>query len=169
MVLDNVHDLVCPLSLACEPVDLALTAEHVLTVQRSGFPQLQLQAVAAGAAVIVADPRRVQQVAELLLANACQAARARVCIETRGEPAAAEVHWCVSDDGPGIAPEFQERLFSPFFTTNPGHCGVGLALARKLVELHGGRIKAGNLPEGGFAVYLAWPFRATETTETSGP
>src|SRR5262245_46232293 len=162
VVLDNVHDLVCPLSLACETVDLTQTAEQVLTAQRLGFPQLQLQAVAAGAAVIIADPRRVQQVDELLLANACQAARSRVCFETRVELAATEVHWCISDDGPGIAPELQERLFSPFFTTNPGHCGVGLALARKLVELHGGRIKAGNLPEGGFAVYLAWPLRATE-------
>src|SRR5262249_48507986 len=74
ITLDNIHDLVCPLALEYETVDLARVAEQAVAAVRHRHPQLQLRAENAGPAVVVADLRRVQQIAELLLANACQAA-----------------------------------------------------------------------------------------------
>ncbi|MCB8982958.1 MAG: PAS domain-containing protein [Ardenticatenaceae bacterium] len=64
----------------------------------------------------------------------------------------------VQDAGPGIAPEITERIFDPFFTTksNGSGTGLGLFIARRIVEQHDGRIWAENNPEGGatFTVLL---------------
>jgi two-component system NtrC family sensor kinase len=60
----------------------------------------------------------------------------------------------VRDEGAGIPPENIERIFEPFFTTKGAHgTGLGLALARKVMETLGGTIKAGNDPAGRGAVF----------------
>lgn len=68
----------------------------------------------------------------------------------------------VEDDGPGIPPENLETVFERFYTSRPkgqafgGNSGLGLSIARQIVEAHGGRIGAENRPEGGarFTVLL---------------
>ena len=58
-----------------------------------------------------------------------------------------EVQWLeltVSDTGPGIAPDHVERIFQPFFTTKAHGIGLGLSITRRLVEDHGGYIRAGG-------------------------
>ena len=57
----------------------------------------------------------------------------------------------------GVPADKAGQLFTAFFTTHPGHAGLGLALAQRLVQLHGGRITAGNRPEGGFRVTVVLP------------
>jgi two-component system, NtrC family, sensor kinase len=63
----------------------------------------------------------------------------------------------VRDDGPGIAPELQARLFDPFFSTKEGGTGLGLALTHQIVKDHGGDIQVRSAPERGasFIVTLA--------------
>ena len=55
----------------------------------------------------------------------------------------------VSDSGSGIAPDNMPRLFESFFTTRAEGMGLGLSVARSIVEAHGGRIWADNNPDGG--------------------
>jgi signal transduction histidine kinase len=63
----------------------------------------------------------------------------------------------VRDDGPGISPEVRGRLFEPGVTTKPGGWGIGLSLARRIVEdVHDGRLTAGNAP-GGAEFVIALP------------
>ncbi len=62
----------------------------------------------------------------------------------------------VADSGPGIAPEVIDRIFEPFVSTKANGTGLGLAICSQIVERHGGRISASNVPGSGavFAVYL---------------
>jgi signal transduction histidine kinase len=54
----------------------------------------------------------------------------------------------VRDDGPGVPEEIRERMFEPFFTTRPMGTGLGLAVVRRVVEDHGGRVEVTEGPEG---------------------
>jgi two-component system sensor histidine kinase DctS len=155
--LDNSHDFVCPLNLECQPLDLGLAAAGLMAAARSSFPKLELTVSSSGPAIINGDALRVTQVGELLLANACEAARSRVIFATTREADSASVNWTITDDGPGIDPNLAKHLFTPFFTTNASHSGLGLALARKLTLLHQGQISAGNHAEGGFQVRVSFP------------
>jgi len=80
-------------------------------------------------------------------------------------PDAGLVHIEVLDKGPGIAPEHLGDVFEPFFRSNPtrnnvdGH-GLGLAIAKRVVETHGGRISAANRAEGGLRVTITLPREA---------
>jgi signal transduction histidine kinase len=60
------------------------------------------------------------------------------------------IGFLVADDGPGVDPAVRDRLFEPGVTTKAGGWGVGLSLARRIVEdVHGGTIRAGERPGGG--------------------
>src|SRR6202000_3391671 len=55
----------------------------------------------------------------------------------------------VSDVGPGIPVDQLKQVFEPFFTTKPQGMGMGLSIARTIVEAHGGQLSAENHPGGG--------------------
>lgn len=72
------------------------------------------------------------------------------------------VRFLVSDNGQGIDPEVRDRLFEPGVTTKPGGWGVGLSLARRIVEdVHGGRIRSGPRPAGGARFEIRIPAAGT--------
>lgn len=58
------------------------------------------------------------------------------------------VEICVEDDGPGVPEEYLSKIFDPYFSTKSGGTGLGLANARKIVERHGGTIRAENTNPG---------------------
>jgi signal transduction histidine kinase len=91
------------------------------------------------------DERRLQQVVFNLLSNAVKFTPTGGSITVATERVASEVQVSVSDTGPGIAPEDQERIFEEFQQTEAGvqqqeGTGLGLALSKRLIELHGGRV-----------------------------
>ena len=65
----------------------------------------------------------------------------------------------VKDNGPGFKSNHLERIFEPYVTTKEKGSGLGLAISHRLIEDHGGYIKAGNLPEGGATVIISLPIR----------
>jgi PAS domain S-box-containing protein len=109
------------------------------------------------------DARRLQQVVWNLLSNAVKFGRdgGRVTISLTYEPSAAEI--TVEDDGPGIDEAFLPHVFDEFRQADPtpsrthGGLGLGLSIARNLVELHGGSITAANRPVGGAVFTVRLP------------
>ncbi|NVB39697.1 hypothetical protein G6O69_17775 [Pseudenhygromyxa sp. WMMC2535] len=96
------------------------------------------------------DPVRMQQVLTNLVDNALQAnedPQARV--ELRVFAAKRRCVFEVRDHGPGVPPDAREAIFEPFHTTRVRGTGLGLAMARRIVELHGGTIRVDDHPEGG--------------------
>ena len=94
---------------------------------------------------VVGDERRVRQVIFNLLSNAVKFTPVGGEVDVSAIQVNGEVRVAVSDTGPGIAPEDHDRIFEEFQQTEAGAAqregtGLGLALSKRLVELHGGRI-----------------------------
>ncbi len=114
---------------------------------------------------IGADPVQLQQVIVNLIVNAMDAmskmpgAERRVTVHTTRADNFAEVS--VSDTGPGIPPEKIKEVFEPFFTTKAQGMGIGLSIARTIIEAHDGRIWAENKTGGGAVFHISLPLLAT--------
>ncbi|MCB9602259.1 MAG: sensor histidine kinase [Sandaracinus sp.] len=89
------------------------------------------------------DAGLLQSVFVNLLRNGVEAATGREVPRVHARSWRTDDAWCVEveDGGPGVAPEVRERLFQPFSSGRVGGVGLGLALARRFVELHGGRLE----------------------------
>ena len=125
----------------------------------------------AGATMILADRVQIHQILLNLLLNAMDAVADvpddRRVVEVLVRPTAERVHITVSDHGHGIAAERMPKLFDSFFTTKRAGMGLGLPIARSLVEAHGGRIWAENGREQGAAFHVELPLPSA--TGTSSP
>lgn len=102
------------------------------------------------------DAIRIRQVLENLLRNAVQASnegevQARVFVEED------QLVYIVEDDGPGFPKDSLENLFEPFVTTKSRGVGLGLAVARRIIVMHGGTIAAKNKAGGGAEICVRIP------------
>src|SRR5919108_225703 len=71
----------------------------------------------------------------------------------------------LSDEGSGIPPEVQQKLFTPFFTTKPQGSGLGLAISHKIIEEHGGRLVMKSLVGQGTTGRVYLPVHPAATDE----
>jgi PAS domain S-box-containing protein len=111
-------------------------------------------------AEVMADPDRMRQVFLNLLINAVQSMEpgGEVCVELEFVDEMAV--FCFSDSGCGMNREQLEQIFSPFYTTKEKGTGLGLAVASKLVEIHGGEIQAESTPGRGSIFRVRLPRQA---------
>lgn len=119
--------------------------------------------VDAAAAVIEADPTKLQDALRNLIENAVNYSAEGGRIELEAHADGSRVVLSVSDYGPGLPPSDLGRVFERFYrvdksrSRDPGGTGLGLSIVRHLVELHGGRITAGNRAEGGAVFTISLP------------
>lgn len=151
------------LVLRLRPVELVGLLTGVLDRGRAAMGarhELVLHATRA-TMVCMADPGRLVQVFENLLANACKYAppRSQVQVTARVDGESAEV--VVRDEGPGIPRSMQGRIFERFFQVEAGRSfgglGLGLYISKALVQAHGGQIWVESVPGQGSAFHVTVP------------
>jgi PAS domain S-box-containing protein len=125
---------------------LALFAGRMdaITVTRDLAPDLPL---------VMADPDAIRRALANLIDNAAEAMQGsllrELCVETALSEDGSAVEIAVSDTGHGINDEIRERLFLPFYSTKHRGTGLGLSIAAKIIQEHGGSIRAeSNAPKG---------------------
>ena len=128
---------------------------------------------------MIADERRLKQIIVNLLGNAVKFTPegGKVCLNVNADPQESVVRFAVGDTGIGIAPEDIARLFMPFMqvdsslTRRHEGTGLGLALVRKLAELHGGSVSVESEVGKGslFTVMIPWRQRIEESDAEGTP
>ena len=117
--------------------------------------------------VIMIDPDRLRQVLSNLISNALQSTQAGGQITTKLAADESRVFISVIDTGPGIAPEDIDRIFQRFFRLDPsrsrdtGGSGLGLSIARSLVERQGGQIEVESEVGQGACFTISFPRQTT--------
>jgi len=117
------------------------------------------------------DAERLRRVFINLIANALDAleevATPSPCIEIlAGDNLAGSELWVrVRDNGPGLTPEALAQVFSPFYTSKEAGTGLGLALAKKVIEVHGGSLEATSTPGSGAEFVVSLPRHDAEAVE----
>ena len=108
------------------------------------------------------DSGEIQQVILNFVRNALDAlavrgAGSRQLLIRTSLTTAREVEVAVIDNGPGLAPGLEERIFDPFFSTKPGNSGLGLAISNTIARAHGGSIGYRANAPAGACFYLCLP------------
>ena len=142
-------------------VSLNDLSRHVIAMFRAEAEEKQIELTAQlpdADVVITADHQRTEQVVGNLVANAIRYTPEGGKVWITVEKAEGRVVLSVNDNGPGIPPEDLPHIFNRFWRAEKsrsrasGGAGLGLAIARQLVEAQGGQISADNLPGGGLRV-----------------
>ena len=119
---------------------------------------------------VLVDRRRFEQVVVNLLSNAQRHTPEGGRIEVRIGGDDGDVVIAITDSGPGVAETERELIFEPFFRGDSSGMGLGLAIAKSVVELHNGRIWVENNADGrGSTFFVALPKNAMKTPVTTFP
>jgi len=158
-------------------VEFDLDDADVLEIARRAVDEVAAQAAAAGvsvslrgegSAMAIVDAQRIRQVLDNLVQNAVKFTPRGGQVEVSIRPRAARIEIVVRDNGIGIPPDEVERVFEKFYRTRRGEhvargTGLGLPIARSIVELHGGTLRAESDGQSGTVM------RAEIPTEPPAP
>ncbi|MBL0350087.1 MAG: HAMP domain-containing histidine kinase [Elusimicrobia bacterium] len=161
-LLDDLMTLTQRPNLQLTPLVPRLFFDRLLKIVE---PRLKARSIhlerrfAPGPPAFWGDPATLTEAFEGLIQNALEAlpAGGRVLLETRWSPGAGFLNVRLSDNGRGMSAEERERAFQPYFTTKTGAGGLGLTLARRVMEFHGGTVRLDSAPGEGTTVSLFFP------------
>ena len=143
-------------------VDLRTLLSDVVAVLGSPQHPIELSFEEGARMLIPADPARLRQCLENLIANATQQSPAAATVSVfvrsaRGPRKESRVQIEVVDEGPGISPDFLPHVFERYATRERGGLGLGLYLAKRIAEVHGGELTVQSQPGKGARFILTLP------------
>ena len=145
------------------PIDLADAVHHAVSVlQGTGESKQHLVEVDAESVGVSVDPTRLEQILVNLLTNAVKFSPTGSTVSISARRDDSEVIVSVADEGPGIAPEEQKRIFDRFYQSQNGNrhargTGIGLTIAQRFTAQHGGRIWVESEPNHGATFSFTLP------------
>lgn len=160
-LLVELNDLSRPQQYTWTEVDLGEVAAGAAELMAPELAQLGLELVSEitpDLPLVAADKNRLRQVLINLLQNAAQASRPGDRLRLRlGRVDAGNLFLEVSDQGEGMSPEQLSQVFRLFYTTKPRGTGLGLPVARRIVEEHGGSLELASTPGQGTTARILLP------------
>jgi two-component system sensor histidine kinase AtoS len=159
-------DLNRPMELEIAAFDAGDLAASVMETMRPAAQQASVELVLekpAGPFPVEADRGLLEQGLFNVVNNAIQAIAAtkapgRVHIKVSRQNSNCAI--AVTDNGPGMPASVQERIFEPYFTTKASGSGIGMAMTKRALELHGGGIRVESTPGEGATMVLSFPVKA---------
>lgn len=153
---EEVRGYAAPIGLELQPTNLQSLWETVwsnLTSDPADRPAVEFRSECAAIPIARVDPHQFSQVLRNILENSLAVlptAGGRIRIACAAEPlhGADGLRLSLSDNGPGMNAEQRARIFEPFFTTKARGTGLGMAIARRIMEAHGGTIEVENAAPG---------------------
>lgn len=161
-ILDVSRVITGKLQLNRSPVDLVAVVDAALDAVRPAMEAKEIRIetiIGASLRMISGDADRLQQVVWNILSNAAKFTPAGGCVEISVNQTESHMVVQVTDTGPGIDPDFLPHVFERFrqgdgsTTRTHGGLGLGLAIVRHLIELHGGTIAVENRQDGAGAIF----------------
>lgn len=152
-----------------EAIDFAIVAGEVASLLRNDLLNRDIRVdvqVAPDLPRVAGDRVQLQQVLINLIVNGCDAIGVRdrnntaprhIVVAATPAPDDTGVDLTVHDSGPGLQAGEYETVFEPFHSSKPDGMGLGLAICRKIIAAHGGRIRAFNHPAGGAVFHVSLP------------
>ncbi|MBE7469942.1 MAG: hypothetical protein DPW09_11745 [Anaerolineae bacterium] len=172
--IQRVNRILEDILFVARPTRLRLSSEDISQILESVLKRCQVQVKESQVKVIShygenlphlrVDRQRLEQVFTNLIINATQAMPqgGELSLQTDLAPgqngaAVEQVRVVIADTGPGIPAEAQQQIFEPFFTTKTRGTGLGLTVARRIVEEHGGAIKVQSEAAQGTCFVISLP------------
>jgi PAS domain S-box-containing protein len=156
-----------------ETVDVSrLVSELTEELRLAAKPGVEVE-IQQDMPAIIADPVAVSRLFQNLLVNAfrygCTGEHPR--IEIGSDVTGSEVRFFVRDNGPGIPPEYQKKVFGLFqrLEANQEGTGIGLAIVSKIMEVQGGRVWVESTPGAGATFWLCFPSEVLAQVEPALP
>lgn len=155
-IVTDVLDFARPIAFELSGADVNEVSAEAAKAVASGGAAIRLS-LHPRLPAIVTDAERLRQTIINVLANAQEASGPAGTVTLTTAPLDGGARIAIRDDGPGIAPDALPRVFDPYFTTKRTGTGIGLAIARNIVEGLGGRITAESEPGAGTCITIALP------------
>jgi two-component system sensor histidine kinase HydH len=147
---------------ACDLGDVIRQAWDSVRVRATQQRVQAKLALPAEPITVRADPDQLKAVIVNLLLNALDAMKTEGRIDVDLAKTGAAIEMRIRDTGPGIDADIRSRLFQPFATSKPQGTGLGLFLASRILDEHGGSIRADNVPTGGACFTIRLPSSGDE-------
>jgi signal transduction histidine kinase len=163
--LKRLHEVARPLEIEYCPTDINPLVNEALTLAGRSFEEKHIKLdwrLAPNLPPAIIDPVLVEQALAAIAANAYEAIseKGTISIETGLRKDMESISISISDDGRGIPDQIKGKLFRAFMTGKEGGIGLGLAQAKKIVDMHGGQINLESSPGEGTTVSISLPINS---------